>query len=396
MDEFYQHVQDGEGEGINRPVRYGVWVVIDPFTKIEALHPHLVSVDSKGQYTPNQKHVDLFSREMLESHSMTKASQVCPGFWVGHSSDVPTDVDGVAQHDPRHYFDLCVHASEAHDMPTTSSLRSIPKLLGEMDARRAESRMDATPSKAQASAAAAALRKILSPPASPAEPTPANNSYRKRRRSPSASDHVQLPVAGSSRTWMGMMRNLTVMTERVVETVYCFQKLIEGREDDGQKRTVLVHCQDGYTESTIITLAYVMSAQELTLPEAYVYLQNTAKRSFFLFASDKNLLRRVDNKLASDRRARAAAVLKAADESSSRWRKWATNVGRSLDKDKSPERTVVGGEFAPPMTLEEARRLAEIEEKKTPGDRALPIWWEDKRFDGFPSRILPFLYLGNL
>lgn len=24
------------------------------------------------------------------------------------------------------------------------------------------------------------------------------------------------------------------------------------------------------------------------------------------------------------------------------------------------------------------------------------VWFDDKRFDGFPSRILPFLYLGNL
>jgi dual specificity MAP kinase phosphatase len=24
------------------------------------------------------------------------------------------------------------------------------------------------------------------------------------------------------------------------------------------------------------------------------------------------------------------------------------------------------------------------------------VWFEDKRFDGFPSRIMDFLYLGNL
>jgi dual specificity MAP kinase phosphatase len=28
MEEYYRHVVRGEGEGLNMPVRYGVWVVV--------------------------------------------------------------------------------------------------------------------------------------------------------------------------------------------------------------------------------------------------------------------------------------------------------------------------------------------------------------------------------
>jgi dual specificity MAP kinase phosphatase len=51
----------------------------------------------------------------------------------------------------------------------------------------------------------------------------------------------------------------------------------------------------------------------------------------------------------------------------------------------------------PQRNVEAARRVL-VDEGQGGSQAALDcrVWFEDKRFDGFPSRILPFLYLGNL
>jgi dual specificity MAP kinase phosphatase len=190
------------------------------------------------------------------------------------------------------------------------------------------------------------------------------------------------------------MRNLSTMTDRVVELVYFLRKIIEGRDRSGRKRRVLVHCQDGYTESSILVLAYIMSSLSISLPEAFLHLQLQAKRSFFLYPSDKPLLRKVDARLAADRRAKAMKLISSSPPPSSptRWRSWSLGFGK-------PEAPPIGDkdERRRSKTMDVARDMLVREEG---GGSELAnecrVWFDDKRFDGFPSRILPFLYLGNL
>jgi dual specificity MAP kinase phosphatase len=37
-----------------------------------------------------------------------------------------------------------------------------------------------------------------------------------------------------------------------------------------------------------------------------------------------------------------------------------------------------------------------VEEELPQHVQDMKLWFMDKRFEGFPSRILPFLYLGNM
>jgi dual specificity MAP kinase phosphatase len=194
------------------------------------------------------------------------------------------------------------------------------------------------------------------------------------------------------------MRNLNTMTERVVDLVYFLRKIIEGRDKSGVKRRVLVHCQDGYTESSIVVLAYIMSSLSISLPEAFLHLQLTAKRSFFLYPSDKPLLRKIDARLAADRRAKAIKLVSSTPSSagsspiSSRWKAWGFGGKGELGGSTASAEAKRAA-----STIEVAREM--LVEEDLGGSVAAneaKIWFDDRRFDGFPSRILPFLYLGNL
>ena len=107
-----------------------------------------------------------------------------------------------------------------------------------------------------------------------------------------------------------------------------------------RQRRILIHCTDGYTESTLLALAYFMYSERITVHEAWLRLHCEKQRNFFAYASDVALL-------------------------------------LSLQSSLAPQSA---------MTVKRGRRdpLQET-----------PAWLS--RMDGsLPSRILPYLYLGNL
>jgi dual specificity MAP kinase phosphatase len=260
---------------------------------------------------------------------MTRGSEVVEGFWVGNDCDVPGGADDGAG--ARVSFDLCVKASECSDMPTAGALSATYRKLIDLDRRRHAASGDSSSHSLSAlswvaSPATLALRNLLSPTSSPAplpdvisgsgsgskrvaSPSNEDPSYGRHRRSRVDGEYISLECAGSCRTISGQMRNLNSMTDRVVDLVYFLRKIIEGRDKSGVKRRVLVHCQDGYTESSIVVLSYIMSSLSISLPEAFLHLQLHAKRSFFLYPSDKPLLRKIDARLAADRRAKAIKLV---------------------------------------------------------------------------------------
>ena len=327
---------------------------------------------------------------------MTRGSEVVEGFWVGNDCDVPGGAnDGAGS---RVSFDLCVKASECADMPSTASISTTYRKLMDLDRRRNTSEEGCHAW--VASPATVALRNLLSPVQSPSPDvgskrvaSPGPHETARRRRSRLDEEYVSLDCAGSCRTITGQMRNFNTMSDRVVELVYFLRKIIEGRDKSGIKRRVLVHCQDGYTESSIMVLAYIMSSLSVSLPESFLHLQLNAKRSFFLYPSDKPLLRKIDERLAADRRAKAIKLVSATPTSSlcssplsSRWKSWGLGLGKNGDSPDPKKQTI---EVARDLLVEEERGGSAAASDAR-------VWFDDRRFDGFPSRILPFLYLGNL
>ena len=331
---------------------------------------------------------------------MTRGSEVVEGFWVGNDCDVPGGADdGAGSHVS---FDLCVKASECADMPASAAIASAYRKIIDLDRRRHAS--DDNCHAWVASPATVALRNLLSPAQSPTPmlpdavavakriTSPRSHETTRNRRSRMDEEYVSLECAGSCRTMNGQVRNLNTMTDRVVELVYFLRKIIEGRDKSGTKRRVLIHCQDGYTESSIVVLAYIMSSISISLPEAFLHLQLNAKRSFFLYPSDKPLLRRIDDRLSADRRAKAIKLVSSTPNSSpssalsTRWKAWGMGLGKHGDSPDSKKQIV-----------EVARELLVDDEKGgSAAANAARLWFDDRRFDGFPSRVLPYLYLGNL
>jgi len=182
---------------------------------------------------------------------------------------------------------------------------------------------------------------------------------------------------------------------------------------------VLIHSSDGYTESSLLALSYIMHTKACTLPESYLELQNQRERSFFVYPADVGVLRRIESKLGCKERARrerereaekagrerenAAALAMAKDASvvNGRW-KWGSWRSSSLSMAGSP---VLGAasSSAPTSSVMQSRPADIPRRARSSTMPILPAvtdhqtWFNDSRFDGsFPSRILPFLYLGNL
>ncbi|KAN0061584.1 tyrosine/serine/threonine protein phosphatase pps1 [Thecaphora frezii] len=234
-------------------------------------------------------------------------------------------------------------------------------------------------------------------------------------------------------------------------------------------RRVLLHCGDGYTETSIVALSYLMYSRGLSLPEAYLDLQLRAKRSFFVYARDLAFLRKVESSIVEDRKLRERLLTQEkererdADVKGSRIKHSASRsysgnddrfslklgLGRSNGHSRRSSVSSPASDPNPAATSSSnepsvwARSLAAASGlvsgsshivRKTPSNSRLSgalhsrartptpkddrpsstaapcgpkpaktefrsdyRWFDDVRFEGsFPSRILPFLYLGNL
>lgn len=106
----------------------------------------------------------------------------------------------------------------------------------------------------------------------------------------------------------------------------------------GKPRKILIHCADGYTESSLLAVAYFMFAEGVPAHEAWLRLHREKKRNFFAYPTDVAFLSHIQGRLLQE----SPAVQ-------------SPDLGKELD----------------------------------------PSWFH--AIDGsFPSRILPYLYLGNL
>lgn len=109
---------------------------------------------------------------------------------------------------------------------------------------------------------------------------------------------------------------------------------------------IFIHCPDGYTETSLLCLAYMMYADGLQLHEAHLKLHCEKKREFFIYPTDSTLLRSLEPHIL----------------------------------DKSPARAT--------RCPTDADREAERREK--------PPQWMTRSDSTLPSRITPYMYLGNI
>ncbi|KAK1761107.1 putative dual specificity protein phosphatase [Echria macrotheca] len=284
---------------------YNTFICISPFSEFEKNHPEVIAVDSAGRPTGNV--LDFANQERLEMYAMTEASEISHNVWLGPTPDQATEEE--------QGYDILIECSD----------------LGRLD------------------------HGTLVAIAEGGEET-AGRQY------------IDFPSSGSilAPTWSHAEADI------ILETCKWIWHLAHGthpsasessapdedgdvpmfEETDGESkpsnfqsrpRKILIHCADGYTESTLLGIAYYSYSTGRPVPDAWLHLHTTMKRNFFAYPSDVALLTAISPRLLHESPASAD------------------------------------------------RSLSEI----TALIREEPRWFTG--FDGsFPSRILDYMYLGNL
>ncbi|KIW20950.1 hypothetical protein PV08_01529 [Exophiala spinifera] len=279
------------------PEVFNTFVLTQRFEDFEHEYPELVAVDSRGQYPDHC--LDFLQQERREMCAMSKASEISQGVFQGPSPG-PYTLPPSTMDDPS--FDLYIEASDHAALPDDRLLASKLKQL-------------------------------------------------QSRREGDRPVHMAFPSSGSilPPSWsQGEVDGILRMCRWLYELTHVMKPVSNTHDDDGdiqmtefsaQPRRILIHCADGYTETSMLTVAYFMFAEGLPVHDAWIRLHTEKKRNFFAYPSDVALLVAMQDRV-----------------------------------------------------LQESPKFA--------GKREIPAIeapaWMNKLDGSLPSRILPYMYLGNL
>jgi dual specificity MAP kinase phosphatase len=510
----------------------------DSFSELEQNFPHLVSWDSKGR---PRNYIDFALREREEMCNLTRASEICDGFWVGlepscssssadwsfpaqlgNSNDVPVYQNGLMASDPFNGasennplgFDICVECCDGVSFPSAMEMASAAGHIQKLDelwaARclqntQGDKQVDQLPTRPPPNANhvlhlafpsspianqytlnhvlafVSFLQHFLYPePAPSSSSTPSSSSLNILSPSP-------LPYGSSSS--LSSHESASYSHHRGDSSGPSKSKLPR----TSRRCRILLFSTDGYTETSILGLCMLMAPKPahytsstqpaslnvftdpnmdsqqadnagnspalhrahstalaksyttrsgsnttgMSLPDAYLELQIARGRSFYVYPSDMELLKKAEARLYSASRElakdrgrdreissrRATVNAQSAVDTPSqlnsnlskwKWSTWGSRTSFSIpvpppEEDEHSQSTSAASAMLLPMMSSSTPNSAKVA-GGAPRGRArastspMPqvwadhwAWFSDPRFDGsFPSRVLPFLYLGNL
>ncbi|GAA5842339.1 hypothetical protein JCM11251_003988 [Rhodosporidiobolus azoricus] len=414
-------------------VRYNVYVVSDPFSAFERDFPHLVAIDAHG-FSRNR--INFFDREKEEMRVLTQASEIGENVWLGNTQDVPmanthtrplsSDSTSSLLDDGNPYsFSICVESHDAAPLCAAQTLSLADGMLNTLEAQ---------------GQALTEVRRLLSDNGDAESFVESKTTVLR----PHVDDLIHLEALSTSTALGTSPRLVTAYVNQLVDLACWIRDqaspppLTRGAH---LPRRVLLHCADGYTETSLLALTYVMVTRRCPATEAYLFLQHECQRSFFVYPTDRQTVLKLEQ--------RVMAVLKREDdeeEGALRWHaeqqvvlvtaqaqaaiKGEAKSGIVGARSSGMERSDSGFVDSTPASFEEkdlalatvgvdeatATAIAlELEETKRSIEEQLQRelsrpkvemrlsspredgWFFGPTFEGhFPSRILPYLYLGNL
>jgi dual specificity MAP kinase phosphatase len=288
----------------NQLPQFNTFICTSPFEEFEENYQEIVAVNSRGQLTGNL--LDFFHQERVEMSSMTKATEIATNVWLGPTPDYTIDPSLLDQDDLP--FDILIECSDAG--------RLNPKVL----------------------------RAVVETPWRDLDrplylEMPSSGSIMPPSWSLTEADGIL-----ETCKWLYHLANGTLPEDPLSEA-----KDSEGDSpmpsppDPGRPRRILLHCTDGYTETSMMALAYYIYSTGVPVTDAWLQLHTEKQRNFFAYPPDVQLLQSICPKL--------------------------------LEK-------------SPALTGVTPARVASIMKEQ-------PRWLGN--MDGsLPSRILPYMYLGNL
>ncbi|KAM0277974.1 hypothetical protein ACHAQH_005428 [Verticillium albo-atrum] len=244
-----------EAQGQPLPT-YNTFVCVSPFEAFETNHKEIVAIDSAGKLTGNV--LDFFHQERKEMYAMTLASEISHNVWVGSTPDSATEEEA--------QYDILIECSD----------------VGRINP--------------------AALRDIA-----------------RKKEQGIRQPFIDFPSSGSilPPTWS------QVEADGILETCKWIYHLAHGSypsdesaaaDEDGDAsmfddratehinaqtvpRKILIHCADGYTESTMLSIAYLSFSTGRGVADAWLHLHTEKKRNFFAYPTDVALLTCIEPRL---------------------------------------------------------------------------------------------------
>lgn len=237
---------------------------------IEEHYPHLVGYDSRGACIHN---ISFSERERKEIRAMSEANEITPHVWVrekqcqqrvtpsltlmyihqvGNSNDVPGSarplIDDVFDNgdyysneddmDNPYQFSICIESFDLAEMPQPSTLMLARETLNDLT-------------------------------------------------------NEELPIE------IIHLESLCSFTPTSIASFEQFFakmiRLLEFIDDQASRhgRNILIHCTDGYSETSLLVLSWIMYKLRIRLPEAYLFLHE--RRSFFVLASNILILQLIEH-----------------------------------------------------------------------------------------------------
>lgn len=225
---------------------YNTFLCPSRFQEFEKKHPTLVAVDSDGHFTGNV--IDFVHQERHEMFVMTAPSEISHNVWLGPSFDRESEEE--------ERFDVLVECSD----------------LGRLNP--------------------AALQEIAQDPDDGGQhflDFPSSGSIL-----PSSWSHAEADGIVETCEWLYYLANGVCPVDAPMDSDSDGDAVITGAPLSSfstvRPRKILIHCGDGYTESSMLAIAYCSFSTGRPVPEAWLNLHTTLGRNFFAYPADVSLL----------------------------------------------------------------------------------------------------------
>ncbi|PFH55484.1 hypothetical protein XA68_18190 [Ophiocordyceps unilateralis] len=231
-----------ESQGYLLP-HYNTFLCTSTIREFEDTHDHLVSIDSRGNFTG--KVLDLVQQERQEMWNMAETSEISHNVFMGPTPELQGTEEAS--------FDVLIECCDLGRL-NPSALRLIAESADEM----------------------------------------ANRSF------------FDFPASGSilPPTWSNEEADDILETCRWIFHLshgICpnidYASPIGGRDATDERppapcrpRKILIHCADGYTESSMLGIAYLSYSTGCPVPDAWLRLHTSKRRNFFAYPTDVALL----------------------------------------------------------------------------------------------------------
>ncbi|KAG0033758.1 tyrosine/serine/threonine protein phosphatase pps1 [Podila clonocystis] len=463
--------------------RRQTFVLGDSFATLEDRYPELVAVSGSGRASKYK--VDFWEQEREQMSLLTRASEIAPGVWLGNNADVPligsksssTQAPSLASPlTPSTPHASYFFSSPSTPIPTKSAIPCTPPPETNTDSSyppltppsytnlssfhpsiciECRSRaniptqitLDRIQGNVLSSTAPLSTKEIfhleclgtltngLKPDVFPPS-TSSLSSFAASRQGAEidvSANHAMRRHVANSLVRGRQVSNSVLQTQitNLINMAFFIHNVTKSTTPDQKQHQVLIHCIDGYTESSLLGLVLVIIHYRLSLAEAFVKLQMDLGRSFFVYSNDAIMMLEVENQVwqrildgqekdvfsgsgvglvpLSPVSPSVGSPPNSSSLSSSVSSSSSSFFSALLNMSSGPQQQA---QITPPWQSSSMEGLDPIRDpSKCDEDVSMSLampfstaehekqfeWFYHPEFEGsFPSRILPFLYLGNL